>query len=85
MMIIKIVLPSCTWVKDLNSIAIEKIKNVFNEYEFDYELVIIDDLQQALEMNIINPPAILIDEQKVFEKKWPSQSQLRRVIELMIE
>ncbi len=72
-------------MRDLNSIAIEKIKNILNEYEFNYELVIIDDLQEALEMNIINPPAILIDEQKVFEKRWPSEGQLRRVIELMIE
>lgn len=84
-MIIKIVLPSCTWVQDLNSIAIEKIENVLNEYDFDYELEIVDDLQKSLEMNIINPPAILIDGQKVFEKKWPSEGQLRRIIELMIE
>ena len=85
MMVIKIILPSCTWVKDLNSIAIEKIENVLNEYDFKYELEIIDDLQKALEMNIINPPAILIDGQKVFEKKWPSEGQLRRIVELMIE
>ncbi|MFP4457240.1 MAG: thioredoxin family protein [Halanaerobiales bacterium] len=65
--------------------AIEKIKIILNEYEFEYELEVINDLQEALELNIINPPAILINGQKVFEKRWPSQSQLRRVIELMIE
>jgi hypothetical protein len=40
-------------------------------------------LQKALELNIINPPAVIINDQKVFEKRWPSESQLKRIIELM--
>jgi len=80
---VKVVLPSCTWVKDLNSAAVEKIKNILSEFDFEYELEVINDLQKALELNIINPPAVIINDQKVFEKRWPDENQLRRVIKLM--
>lgn len=80
---VKVVLPSCTWVKDLNSAAVEKIKSVLDQSDCEYEFEVINDLQKALELNIINPPAVIINDQKVFEKRWPSESQLKRIIELM--
>ena len=48
-----------------------------------YEFEIVDDLGVALELNVFNPPAILIDGQIVFDKKWPSQEALERLIEIL--
>ncbi len=62
---------------------VEKIIKAFEAAGLEYKLEVIDDLKLSLELNVFNPPALIANGKIIFDKAWPSEEKMLRIIDLL--